>query len=505
MSPTQLAATKADQHWTVVMTAIILIAAVLRMGAVHYANTHPDKFMWPDSQRYLQAAANVAAGNGPIVSPSNRTGADPGYPLLLSWPARAWPDDLDKVAAAARWINVVAGLATIIFAAYLGRLLFGSAAGLVAAAILAIQPIQVYFHALVLTEVIYTTLLVGSLYALARYMLEGGGAYLFGCAIGLGIATLIRSSGLFLPILMLPLVAWAGHWQSVERGEVDDSNRGRRRVRSTGFSRVFVWSTAFRRRSEVRLQPSLSGSQEKKPSEAHYPPEGGTPNGASPILPRTGQGGPRGAAAAVVTFCVCYACVLMPAAYRNYRILGAFVPVRTGVGESLLESVGPWADGGPGMQKIQRPDYPDGANEYVRDRMDRAAAISYIKQDIGRFMRLAGNKFLRTWNVRMNLSDYRSPMYDLLAMISTIPVFVLALLGWLRHRRQVSRWLLLLLPAIYFTLLHMVFVGSVRYRYPAMPTIMVLAGAALVAARKDERDGQELPPDAKPSRAKVPG
>jgi 4-amino-4-deoxy-L-arabinose transferase-like glycosyltransferase len=397
-----------DRYWALALTAILVVAALLRIGVVHYANNHADRFMWPDSQRYLQAAGNIAAGDGPMVGPSNRTGVDPGYPLLLSWPMRIWPGDVDKAAAVGRWMNVVAGLATVIFTACLGRLLFGSRVGLVAAGILAVQPIQVYFHALVLTEVLYTTLLVGSLYSLARYMRGSGGANLVGCAIGLGLATLIRSSGLFLPLLLLPLVAYAG------------------------------------------------------------------------FQPVAGRGGLRGAVAALTAFCICYACVLMPAAYRNYRILGAFVPVRTGAGESLLESVGPWADGGPGMQKIVRPAYPADADEYVRDRMDRAAAIGYIKQDPARFLRLAGNKFLRTWNVRMNLADYRRPVYDGLAMLSTIPVFVLAAIGWLRHRRPVSRWSLLLAPAVYFTLLHMVFVGSVRYRYPAMPAIMILAGAALI-------------------------
>jgi 4-amino-4-deoxy-L-arabinose transferase-like glycosyltransferase len=380
--------------------------------------------MWPDSERYLQAAANVAAGQGPMVSPSNRTGVDPGYPLLLSWPMRAWSDDIGKVVAAARWLNVAAGLATVVFTAYLGRLLFGSLAGLVAAGMLAIQPIQIYFHALVLTEVLYTTLLIGSLYALARYMLGGGAANLFGCAIGLGLGSLIRSSGLFLPILLLPVVAYAG-WRS-----------------ASGQSRMSNAVSAF------------------------------------------------------VTFCICYACVLIPAAYRNYRILGAFVPVRTGVGESLLEAVGPWADGGPGMQKIQRPLYPEGANEYVRDRMDRNAAVGYIRQDPGRFLRLAGNKFLRTWNFRMNMPDFRRPLYDVLAMLSTIPIFALAIAGWIRHRRQVSRWSLLLVPGLYFTALHMVFVGSVRYRYPVMPEIMVLAGAALVRPSAAlATSGQEAEPD----------
>ncbi len=416
MSVMREADSKADRYWAGTLVAILVVAAVLRILMVHHANGQPDRFMWPDSQRYLQAAANVASGQGPIVSPSDRTGVDPAYPMLLSWGLRAWPGQVEKVAAAARWVNVGAGLATVVFAAYLGRLLFGSVAGLVAAAILAIQPIQIYFHGLVLTEVLYTTLLTGSLYALARYMLGGAAVNLFGCAIGLGLATLIRSSGLLLPIFLLPLVAYAG-WR-----------RGRL----------------------------------------------------------------AGAAAAKVTFVVLYACVLLPAAYRNYRILGAFVPVRTGVGTSLLESVGPWADGGPGMEKfLPGRQYPEGANEYVRDQVDRREAIGYIRQDPGRFLQLAWVKFLRTWNLRMNLADFRGLVYDVLAVVSTVPVFVLAAAGLVRHRRQVSRWSLLLVPAVYFTLLHMVFVGSVRYRYPAEPGIMVLAGAALVAARRGGRQEEE--------------
>ena len=53
--------------------------------------------------------------------------------------------------------------------------------------------------------------------------------------------------------------------------------------------------------------------------------------------------------------------------------------------------------------------------------------------------------------------------------------FLLAVTGvWLFARRDWP-YLLLILPAIYFTALHVVFVSSIRYRQPAMLPLIVLA------------------------------
>ena len=56
---------------------------------------------------------------------------------------------------------------------------------------------------------------------------------------------------------------------------------------------------------------------------------------------------------------------------------------------------------------------------------------------------------------------------------------------------------ILLLPVIAFTALHMVFVGSVRYRVPVMPMVMVLSAMALATLWERVRTGASGSPDVK--------
>jgi len=185
-----------------------------------------------------------------------------------------------------------------------------------------------------------------------------------------------------------------------------------------------------------------------------------------------------------------WAVVMLPWVVRNARLTGHFVPGTLTAGWSLYEAAGPEADGGPRMERTPWPAevWPrEGSplDEYQADRHLLRLAREHMLKDPGRTARLALVKLRRLWNPFPNVVDYRSPVYLVVSVLGYAPVMLLAALAVVLKRRQWRQWLVLVLPALYLSGIHAVFVGSIRYRVPAMPGLIVLAGAAgatLVAA-----------------------
>jgi hypothetical protein len=183
---------------------------------------------------------------------------------------------------------------------------------------------------------------------------------------------------------------------------------------------------------------------------------------------------------------------------RNYTITGRFVPTSLQVGASLYDGLSPHATGASEMQPVDefarsyRASLPPERRftaaewEVELDHALREAALDWARKNPRRALRLAGVKFLRMWNIWPNAAEFQSWRLRLILAATYAPLLVLGLWGAWRWSLRDWPFALCVMPAIYFTLLHVVFVASIRYRQPAMLPLIVLAATVATGVRGQE-------------------
>lgn len=119
--------------------------------------------------------------------------------------------------------------------------------------------------------------------------------------------------------------------------------------------------------------------------------------------------------------------------------------------------------------------------EYQRDQFWRRQAWDFARAHPGRVLELAMIKFARFWSPWPNESRFRTPLVVAWTTSMSLAIYGLAVLGSLSFRRQLPLLAALWMPAVYFCVLHLVFVSSVRYRVPVMPLLCLLAGVGLAS------------------------
>lgn len=176
-----------------------------------------------------------------------------------------------------------------------------------------------------------------------------------------------------------------------------------------------------------------------------------------------------------------FAAAMTPWIVRNYSASDGHLVVTTlRAGPSLYEAFNPEAYGGPMMERIDWGQGTEGLTEYERNELWRRRAVDWAKANPARVVALAWRKGLRFWNVVPNAPQARKPLVCAAIGVPYVVVMALAAVGAGAARRRPDVYLILLLPLVYYALLHMVFVGSLRYRLPVMPLLMVLAGHGVV-------------------------
>jgi hypothetical protein len=409
-----------------------VFACLLRLGAAAYwqqtAAAEGRLFRLGDSHSYWVLASQLGQGLPyEYGSSESRIFRAPLYPLVLA-PLTRFQDELSAVWWA-RAIGCLLGTLSVGLVGWLAWRLAGKSAALIATGLAAVYPSAVGMSIVVLSEAVFMPLMLGYLLAWQAAWVETRNQqrWAYGLLAGAlaGAAVLARPSWL----LFAPFVWGLGMLTSADR-----------------------W------RHTVIFIATLLG----------------------------------------------LSVVMSPWWIRNALITGRFVPTTLQVGPSLLDGLHPGASGASdeGMAFMQaiiaeqmaadqvqlnNPQPPQSAPlvstlEYRINARAQQVAMQWALQNPGETLVLAWRKFLRIWSLWPDGGDASSTPIRLALTLSSFSILLLACrFSFVQPRPGGWFYAILWLPSLYFTLLHMVFVGSIRYREPALLVLVAAAASALAS------------------------
>ena len=134
------------------LLGIIVVAAILRVGTI--ALFHPP--LISDDKDYDAIARSLVHGDGFTLDGNPTAYRLPGYPLLLAATYAVFGDSKTPI----RMLQVAADVISCLLLFGIGKKMFSEKVGLLAAAILALFPIQILYVSHLMTETIFTTILL---------------------------------------------------------------------------------------------------------------------------------------------------------------------------------------------------------------------------------------------------------------------------------------------------------------------------------------------------------
>jgi 4-amino-4-deoxy-L-arabinose transferase-like glycosyltransferase len=182
----------------------------------------------------------------------------------------------------------------------------------------------------------------------------------------------------------------------------------------------------------------------------------------------------------ITTMAILTIVVLLPWALRNHAVLGRWVWTTTNSGITAYDGFNPDADGSSDQSFVKSMPQLRSMNEVDRSRYLSNLASDYVRDNPRRAVELAGRKIARTWIPVPLSQEFGRPLYRTIAILFALPFDLFVIIGLVRSNGlSRSAKVFLLLPAIYFTAVHALSVGSLRYRVPAEPPMAVLAATAV--------------------------
>ena len=215
--------------------------------------------------------------------------------------------------------------------------------------------------------------------------------------------------------------------------------------------------------------------------------------GVSVLLILLGRGNLRIRFASAILVCVGMTLCLAPWTIRNTVVTEHVIPTTLWVGPSLYDGLNPTATGTSDMRFFDTEQLMSRMSEYEMDHEYRRRAWSWAAANPAKTAWLAGVKQWHYWSPSTDSEQFNSLMLRIVAWVAYLPLVGLALIGaWFARNNW---WLLIITgaPILYFATLHILFVGSLRYRLPAEYPLAVLSAVGLVHLLPQPRRQDDLP------------
>jgi 4-amino-4-deoxy-L-arabinose transferase-like glycosyltransferase len=416
---------------------VLLLALGLRIGAAlsvhaYLESAGRDFLIAGDAAGYWELGQKLAAGEDySLYTPPRQAMRMPGYPVFLAASVQLGGKRLLPV----RLLQACVGTAACWFVHLLGTMLVDERSGLVAAFLAAVSPTFVGFTPLVLSETLFAATLLVSLILMAKLAVEWPllGQSLGGrtetsaksiCRIWLAIGT-----GIAVGVACYVRPSWL--------------------LTAPLFCAIHLSMTWLDRRHNATV--STRAVMAAKALEC-------------------------------VFVVVGLAVTLAPWTIRNSQVIGHAIPTTLWVGPSLYDGLHPAATGSSDMKFFEEDNLLATMTEYEMDHEYRRRSWEFVRQNPSRAIQLGFVKVARLWKPWPNADQFRQWWLCLIVAAFFLPTVGFALFAAVCRRCDVRCLLLTAGPVIYFTAIHSVFVGSLRYRLPAEYPLLILSAVGVIAA-----------------------
>jgi 4-amino-4-deoxy-L-arabinose transferase-like glycosyltransferase len=438
-----------------VVIAALILRALVTVGALA-TGAGLDAFHAPDTDSYLHDARQLLA-SGTFGAPgAPEIVRTPGYPLLLLPGVILGAPELVTIL-----IQVLLSTLTVVVVYDIGRLLLHDRrAALIAAGLYAFEPLSVLYASLILTETLFTFLILAALDLLVRYQASGRWCHSLLAAVPLAASVYVRPVSYFLPLWLGVLLVGMALRPSPER------------ARRLGQVVVFVLSAVV----------LVGGWQVRNARVAGYP--------RFSAIQDINLYFYQGAAVLAAEEGVPYYQVQDRMGYEDRRLYLAQHPEQTDWSDAeRYRSMGrqgaalilgyPLDYARIHLQGMVRALVDPGAVDYLRlfqfyPRQGGLLGEAVDKGMVAAGARLAEERPLAFWSM-------------VVLGVQLLVYYLLVFVGLFSGRIPWAAAMLLLAAAIYFVLISGGPASLSRFRHPVMPVVCLFAaaGAAEVLARRD--------------------